>query len=467
VTVPLRVRLALVFAGSFAALLVVGAVLLYWQFRRQLLTDFDRGIHASAETARLLFQVDLPEQGTPEATVVHILTELAYGDRTLVAFDSTGRRLATTGAASGRRQFADALADAPVDHPRTVVLAAGRARVLGVPLQGGVRLVLAMSLATVERQLEELREILLALLPGVLLVGGTLGGWGAGFVLRPVNRVAVMADEVGRAAQAGEIAFSRLPDRPGHDELGTVTQAFNRLLDRTSAAIGKERRVAGELRSFLADAAHELRTPVAIIRNEAEVALSSGEGLAEKEAALRAIDDEATRLGELVADLLFLARGTEASPETGWERVFLDDLANQAVGRIRKLKEAAGRSIEWGRCDAAAVRGAGSLLERAIVILIHNALTHAPGSPIEIATGADAGRSWVRVRDFGPGVPAADRDRIFHRFVRLATDGPGTGLGLPIARAIAVQHHGELVLETDGPGASFLLSLPTDRASQA
>lgn len=466
-TMPLRVRLALVFAGSFAALLVIGATGLYWQFRRQLFNDFDDAILASAESARLLFAADRAERGTPEATLVHILTELTYGDRTLVAFDATGRQMAATRPTTGVPAFIEVPIDAPSDRPRTEILAAGPARVLRVPLDGGVQLVIAMSPRTVERQLEELRGILLALLPAVLIVGGALGGWGAGFVLGPVNRLASLADDVGRAAQAGEVTFARLPDRPGHDEIGRVTRAFNRLLERTSSAIGRERLSAEEQRAFLADAAHELRTPVAIIRNEAEVALSSGDGLAAKESALRTIAEEATRLGELVSDLLFLARGAEPTLATRTERLYLDDLANQAVGRIRKLREASGRTIEWGRCDAAAVRGSASLLERAIVILLHNALVHAPGSPVEIATGCEDGRSWIRVRDAGPGIPAIDRARIFQRFVRLTGERPGTGLGLAIARAVAVQHGGELLLEPSEKGASFLLWVPADRTSRA
>jgi signal transduction histidine kinase len=467
VNVPLRARLALVFAGSFALLLVTGAGIVFWQFRRRLYADFDRSMVASAETAQKLFENDREEQGTPAQTVVHILSELPFGDRTLVAYDSTGTRLMTSEPATGMPRFDDAPSTAPIDRPVTLMLRRGKARVLGVPLEAGVRLVIGMSPITVDRQLDQLLRAIAGMFPLVLLVGGALGAWGAGFVLRPVNQVAVLADELGRAALAGESNFTKLPLAGGRDEIATVATAFNRLVDRLGEAIGRERRIADQQRTFLADAAHELRTPVAIIRSEAEVAVADAGDPPNHHEALRTIADEAGRLSDLVADLLFLARGVEPAAPGLHERVFLDDLANQAVRRLSKLPESAGRVIRWGQCDAAPALGSATLLERAIVVLIHNALVHAPGSPVELATGVQGGNAWVRVRDGGPGIPVADRSRIFDRFVRLGTNGPGSGLGLPIARAVALYHGGELVLEETPAGASFLLRIPADSTSRA
>ncbi len=448
-------------------LLAVGAAIVFWQFRERLYHDFDQSLAASAQTAQKLFRTDRDEQGTPGQTVVHIVSELPFGDRTLVAYDSNGGRLVTSEPTPGMPRFDDAPVTAPFERPVTLALRRGKARVLGVPLEAGVKLVIGMSTETVDRQLDQLKNTIVAMLPFVLLLGGALGAWGAGFVLRPVNQVAVLADEVGRAALAGDATFSKLPVPPGRDEIATVATAFNRLVDRLSAAIGRERRIAEQQRSFLADAAHELRTPVAIIRNEAEVALSGTGDPATNQNALRTIADEAGLLGGLVADLLFLARGTEPIARGLSERVFLDDLANQAVSRVRKLPESAGRAIRWQQCDAAPVKGSAALLERAVLVLIHNALLHAPASTVDLSTGVDGPTAWIRIRDAGPGIPAADRDRIFERFVRLRPNGPGSGLGLPIARAVALHHHGQLVLEDVSQGASFLMTLPADRTSQA
>jgi signal transduction histidine kinase len=467
VTLPLRARLALVFAGSFALLLAAGAGIVFWQFRRRLYRDFDRSMVASAETARRLFRTDRDEQGTPAQTVVHILSELPFGDRTLVAYDSTGTRLMTSEPVAGMPRFDDVPSTAPVDHPVTVTLRHGPARVLGVPLEAGVRLVIGMSPLTIEHQLDQLIRAIAAMFPLVLVIGGALGGWGAGFVLRPVNQVAVQADELGRAALAGEASFSKLPFAGGQDEIATVATAFNRLVDRLTEAIGRERRIAEQQRTFLADAAHELRTPVAIIRNEAEVALSGGADPGSHREALRTIAAETGRLSGLVADLLFLARGTEPAAPEFHQRVFLDDLATEAVRRLRKLPEGTGRTIRWEQCEAAPVQGSAALLERAIIVLIHNALVHAPGSAIDLSTGVSGAVAWIRVRDAGPGIPPPDRERIFNRFVRLRPNGPGSGLGLPIAHAVAQYHGGELVLEATPAGASFLLTVPADRASQA
>ena len=112
--------------------------------------------------------------------------------------------------------------------------------------------------------------------------------------------------------------------------------------------------------------------------------------------------------------------------------------------------------------------GDRSMLERALMALVHNALLHAPGSPVELSAGTsgeDGQRtSWVTVRDFGPGVPPAQRERIFERFTRGSTAAPGTGLGLAIAQSIAEAHGGSLRLDPVQPGAAFTLRLPAPPA---
>lgn len=238
------------------------------------------------------------------------------------------------------------------------------------------------------------------------------------------------------------------------------------LLDQGSRALRREREVAEQQRRFLADAAHELRTPIAIIRSAAEVSLAGDDSAEERKDALASVAQEAARLGSLVADLLALAREGTATAVEAREPVFLDDLAHRVVGRLRRLPIAAGREITLGDFDEAPVRANPALAERAIFALVHNALVHAAGSRIELSAGRDdtgKGRaSWIRVRDWGPGVPPEAESRVFERFERLDPAAPGSGLGLAIARQIAEVHGGTLTLERpDGGGTAFVLRLPS------
>jgi signal transduction histidine kinase len=136
------------------------------------------------------------------------------------------------------------------------------------------------------------------------------------------------------------------------------------------------------------------------------------------------------------------------------------------VGRLRRLPIAAGREITFGEFGEAPVRANPALAERAILALVHNGLVHAAGSRIELSAGQDrsgsASESWIRVRDWGPGVPPDAESRVFERFERLDPAGPGSGLGLAIARQIAEVHGGSLSLERpDGGGTAFVLRVPS------
>jgi signal transduction histidine kinase len=166
-------------------------------------------------------------------------------------------------------------------------------------------------------------------------------------------------------------------------------------------------------------------------------------------------------MGELVSDLLLLARADSASPELHPRRVFLDDLASQVLHRLRAHPEARGRALRLGDFESAPAVVDATLVERALTVLLHNALVHASPSAIEVAAGCDEAGSWVCVRDWGPGIPEHARDEVFGRFVRLDPRVPGTGLGLPIAAWIAETHGGTLKLDAPpGGGARFILRVP-------
>ena len=463
----IRVRLAILFVTGFAILLTAAGAGLYWWLEREYRRDFDRELAETAHSAQALFSHDRDEFATTAETAAHLLTELVFVDRTIVATDDSHRRIASTLPYTGAPLLLDDLdlrlhAPAPI----TVSLASGRARVVEERLPDGVRLLIAMPLGPLERRLQQLRLTLLVGLPLILLLGGVVGAAASASALKPITRLAGAADVIAREVANGATAFTALPPAAAPDEIGRLTHAISELLEQGSRALRRDREVAEQQRRFLADAAHELRTPVAIIRSAAEVSLAGDDDGEQRKEALAAVAQEATRLGSLVADLLALAREGTSTEMEARETVYLDDLAHRVVGRLRRLPIAAGREITFGEFDEAPVRANPALAERAIFALVHNGLVHAAGSRIELSAGHDASGSWIRVRDWGPGVPPEAESRVFERFERLDAAAPGSGLGLAIARQIAEVHGGRLALERpDGGGTAFVLRLPSLDAS--
>jgi signal transduction histidine kinase len=461
---PLRARLALVFASGFALLLSFGAVLLYLQLVRGYNRDFDLSLRDGAQAALSIWGIDRPEFVSPEAAVAHVVGELIYGDRTVVAFNAAGRPLAASQRIPDHPYFNDVRPTMALDVPITLTLRDGTARVLRARLVEGIELILAMDTMPLEHRLAKLRLALFTGLPLILVVGALLGAWGAGLVLRPVVEVARAAEQIGQEVADGAGEFDRVPAMTAGDELTTLTEALNLLIERLEAALARERGVAERQRRFLADAAHELRTPVAILRSEAEVALGTNDGAAGYRDALQRIAAEAGELGTLVSDLMLVARSDVEALTPRFARIYLDDIANHAVSRARQLPDGAATDFRREEFEAAPVLGDPALLERAILVLLHNALVHAPGSAIVLGSGIEhrGGQewAWLTVRDFGPGVPPGQHQRIFERFSRLDSTAPGTGLGLAIARAILESHGGTLTLEEVVPGAGFTLRVP-------
>jgi signal transduction histidine kinase len=302
-------------------------------------------------------------------------------------------------------------------------------------------------------------------LPLILLLGAIVGLAASRRALQPVIALSSAADRIGEAVLRGDVE-PPLPANGTPDEVGHLRDALERLVRRGSRAHQQERAVAERQRAFLADAAHELRTPVAIIRSEAEASLAADADPAAHRAALGAIAREAESLGVLVGDLLALARERNADDPEGHELLYLDDVAHRVVARTRKLPVTEGREITFGDFGEAPVRGNSELIERAVLALVHNALVHAAPSRIELAAGTSTTgtgpTAWIAVRDWGPGIPPEERERVFERFARLDSRRPGSGLGLAIARQIAEVHGGTLALSpaTAGGPTEFVLSFP-------
>ena len=299
---------------------------------------------------------------------------------------------------------------------------------------------------------------LVAALALILTVTAYGMGWRiAGTALSPTREITAQAEALG----AGSLS-SRITAHADVAEFGRLVDVLNAMLDRLDAAFRSQRR-------FTADASHELRAPLNVLRGEIEVALKRPRSPEEYQVVLHRCRDEVLRLTYLASDLLLLARA-EAGPSTDQpEELDLHELAAATVDRYRATAAERGVSLTL-EGSTAPIRGHGDLLERAISNLVDNAVKYAtvPGQvTVRVASGPT---SSLEVRDSGPGIPPAQVEHLFERFYRGDPSRPraeGTGLGLAIARAAVEAQGGTLTFEGNGPGAVFVLRVPSRESRDA
>ena len=221
-----------------------------------------------------------------------------------------------------------------------------------------------------------------------------------------------------------------------------------------------------QMRRFMADAAHELRTPVTLLRTRADVALGQ-ERAAERDAeTLRAVGREAERIGAIVGDLLTLARADAGERPAARETLYLDDQAADAVESIRALAQRAGVALEVGAFEEAPVTGDPVLVRRLLLILLENAVKFTPpGGHVRLDVAVRDGQRAVVISDTGPGIAPADLPHVFERFYRGESARQGTegaGLGLAIARWIADLHDARIDIQSSlGAGTRVAVSFPS------
>jgi signal transduction histidine kinase len=325
------------------------------------------------------------------------------------------------------------------------------ARVLATPA-GDDTVYVAGTLEDVEASTRTLLFSLLVAVPLSSAVLAWVVWWLVGRVLRPVEAIRTEVDRISASR-----LDRRVPEPPTTDEIARLAHTMNAMLDRLAGASEEQRR-------FVADAAHELRSPLARIQAQLEVD-EAHPGSADPDATHGSVLAETGRLQRLVEDLLLLARGDAGALDlTRAAPVDLDDVVEHQVG----ARKGAGPRIDTRGVRPVQVRGDAGQLARAVTNLLDNAVRHAR-SAVAVTLAEDAGRAVLVVADDGPGIPAADRDRVFERFTRLdsarSADG-GAGLGLAIARDIAERHGGGLVLDSVAPaGARFVFTLPGDGVS--
>ncbi|MER5326422.1 sensor histidine kinase [Streptosporangium roseum] len=304
----------------------------------------------------------------------------------------------------------------------------------------GVVLVQARaSLEPAGAALQTLQGLLIPGIPGLLLLVAALTWLAVGRALAPVSAIRTeMAD-----ITASDL-HRRVPVPRSRDEIARLAETMNRTLDRLELAVDRHKR-------FVADAAHELRSPLAILRTRLELAPPGP-------LAAEALTD-VERIQALTSDLLLLARLDAGEPACHGE-VDLGQVAAEEATRARPRPEI---RVELEVAADVVVRGSAEELRRLVANLVDNAVRHAD-STVTVRLARDGGGAVLDVRDDGPGIPAEHREAVFDRFTRLdearGRDAGGSGLGLAIARDIAVRHGGGLSVVGGGPGARLRARLP-------
>ena len=347
-------------------------------------------------------------------------------------------------------------------QPRLVVTIAGPdGRHWRVSLRAG-RDASPRYVVAVAEPIDELEEQWHALLTAcgiglpLVLALAAAGGWWLGRAgLQPLTAMAQQAREI-----TAKTLDSRLTVPEAGSELRQLAESFNSVLGRLGTALATQRR-------FMADASHELRTPVSIVRTAADVTLSRPErDEAEYREALAAVSDQSARLARLVHDMLVLARADAGGYPMQLADVDLSSLVRGSVRDLMSRAEEKGIALSVA-AEAAGVNGDATLLRRLFDNLLSNAIAYTPREgAVDVSVVRQNGHVLLRVQDSGPGIPAAERERIFERFIRLdpARVRGGAGLGLSIARWVAEAHGGELRVESSGPaGTVFTATLPSIR----
>ena len=334
-------------------------------------------------------------------------------------------------------------------------------------LDGDV-LITGLPLEPVEATVHRLELVAGIVFGAALTVTGVVGAFWVRWSLRPLSRVAATATRVSELPLAsGEVALPpRVPESDPRGEVGRVAGAFNRMLGHVEDALTKRHASEERLRSFAADASHELRTPVASVRGHAELALlHPGPVPPEVTRALERIAAESSRMGAMVDDLLLLARLDAGRP---LERVPVD-LTRLVLDAVTDAR-AAGPGHRWTLElpeEPVTVTGDEHRLHQVLANLLANARLHTSvGTEVTVSLEADGTTVTLKVHDNGPGIPEDIQPGVFERFTRADRrtkgTGGGAGLGLSIVAAVVEAHGGSIALDSHPGSTTFTVELPAN-----
>jgi heavy metal sensor kinase len=450
--VPLRLRVTGAFALAMAVVLAASGWFLYTRLSSHLATQLEQELQVRAQDLAALAvggHGSLARDGRSRLVEPgESYAQLVAGRHVVDATAPLGARPMLGPAqlrAAERRPIFATLGPVPgLNEP---------SRVLATPVtRGGRRLVLIVGETRMNdvETLAAFRDELLVAGPIALLLASLAGYLVAGVALRPVEAMRSRA-----AAISAETPGERLPVPQTHDELERLGLTLNEMLDRLEDALRRER-------DFVADAGHELRTPLALLRTELELALRHHLTPEELRAAVRVSVEEVDRLAQLAEDLLLIARSERGELPLRVETLQADDVLAAVARKFQWRADGERRPLALEPAPALRVRGDRLRVEQALGNLVDNALRHGAGA-VRLDARAVNGSVELHVHDEGAGFPREFLERAFERFARphSAREGGGAGLGLSIVRMIAEAHGGSAEAENaPGGGADVWVALP-------
>jgi heavy metal sensor kinase len=475
-----RVRLTLWYTAVLALVLVALSLITYFIFWRSTVQRTDLSLVELSNAFLTTLNAEVNDEAGPDALRAAArvaITEHRFRDYVFAVFDADGKAVVSSQdvpsvnpasdaspagllSSSSFRRFLDACGRADRIFGEVKGSKAGY-RGFGRHFSSGGQtytLVILQSLHPQQEMLEEVTSTFAWMIPIAILLAS-----GGGYFLARKS----LAPVVAMSRQAGRIGAANLHERLAvqneKDELGQLARSFNSLLDRLSQSFERQQR-------FMADASHELRTPVAILRGESEVALSQQARPAEEyRESLAVLHQEAARLTHIVEDLFTLTRADAGQYPLQPRDFYLDELAAECVHSARTLAMAKKICLNFDGATEAPIHADESLVRRMILNLLDNAIKYtSQGGRVTVSCRREGNEYALSITDTGGGIPAELQPRIFERFFRAdkarsraENDGGGAGLGLSISRWIAEAHHGRLELaRSDTIGSTFTAYLP-------
>jgi signal transduction histidine kinase len=464
VSLPIKARLTLWYVTLFALIVGFWSVFVIVIVRIDLYAGMDRALASRASQIEVSLTPssnghfkDISDSTLTGLARTEAAAQLLLADGTVV--EHSGDKVSATpmvdpafiktAATSSRALMATILADGE------------RFRILLVRVPGTERFILVgESTEGSDASLWRLALVMLFTGPLALLAAGAGGWFLAGRALRPVAEMTTTAASIG-IDQLDE----RVPTPSGNDEIAALALTLNRMLERLEAGVRDKRRL-------VADASHELQTPLAVMRAELDVSLATSDLSPDAKEVLESTREEADRMTRIVRNLLTLARFDDGNLRLLRQPIDLADVAIEAADSLAELARENRVALTLNASPAPAL-GDPEYLRLVAINLVENALKYSgAGATVVIRTGQDSDGVYFRVSDNGPGIPAEAVPFLFDRFYRVdgsrSSNRGGSGLGLAIAKEIAEAHHGRITY-ADEPqhGACFALSLPAQAGRDA
>jgi signal transduction histidine kinase len=481
----IRTRLTLAFAGALIATMLLLAVALYSVRRVVVMRELEARLNAQADfTVRL---IDLAREISPSE--LRVTPDSAVSSGILPRMVPLLNLLPNYVIITDRRGYTlyrSAPAEALLVDQRGLIDSAalelrGDSTVITVPLIRQTlimtgrtarrtpsstinRVYVAMSVAETEAQLREVLGTIIIIAPFLVALSVLFAHFIAGRAFRPIDRI---IDQV-EAISDGRSLHRRLAIGAAGDELARLSATLNAMIGRLETSFGA-------LRRFTADASHELKTPLTVIRADVERAMSPNASNNDKAIALEEALQQVTRMADLVDSLLTLARADEGRFDLYREPVELGPLVKEVVETARLLGEESGVTINAPVIDDAVVQGDQTRIRQLFLNLVTNAIKYTPrNGRVDISLSSDGTTAQFTVRDTGIGIAAADLPYVFERFWRAdrvrsrAAERGGFGLGLAISQWIAQAHSGSLTVQSKlTRGSTFTVTLPVGTEGDA